>query len=103
MICLFTNEMVTIHTKYSNTILYDMMGTGKALKVDSQGNMTIEVPPLSYLVYTQVANPPSGVITDILTTSSKSAGPSFVDTLMFVGLTFNLLVVVNQLKKRKEQ
>lgn len=98
-----TAHTVNIKTKYSNTILYDLMGTGKALKVDNQGNMTIEVPPLSYLVYTQLSSPPSGVITEVLKTNSKNAGPSSVDTLIYAGFAFSLVAIVQLLKKKKEQ
>lgn len=98
-----TPHRVNIKTKYSNTILYDLMGKGKALKVDNQGNMTIEVPPLSYLVYTQIKNPSGDVITTLLTTSRKNIGTNFVDTLMLIGFTFNLMILVKQIKKKNSK
>lgn len=99
-----TTHTITIKTKYLNTLLYDMMGTGKVLKVDSQGNTIIEIPPLSYLVYTKLDDSPTGLITQeaLTTTTGQSTGPSLVDTLAYVGFTFNLLVLVRQLKKKKD-
>ena len=96
----------TFSTKYSNTILYDLTGKGHALKVDEQGKITIQVPPLSYLVYSQTNNLSSDIITEIgLYTASATAttttGFSIFDSLTILFSSFAVLGIVNLKKKKK--
>ena len=101
-----TAHDVTIATKYKNTILYDLMGTGQALKVDSEGKTVIRVPPLSYVVYSEVSNKTSGIITSLLSINTSTGGSTtngvgfgLLDTLNIIILSFTTIVFVT--KKRK--
>lgn len=109
---------VTISTQYKNVVLYDLMGKGKALQVDNQGNAYISVPPLSYLVYVPFTNPPSNVITDILqkpdtnsittntvvssvnTTTPTSVGFDLSSSLTMTLSSFLVLFLIQERKRR---
>lgn len=95
---------VTISTKYSNTLLYELMDFGKALQANDKGQVTIQVPPLSYLVYSQVQHPTGDIITSVLSISSstsKTTGNPFIDTLAGLLLSFIVINLVNMRRHKK--
>jgi alpha-amylase len=93
------SHTVTVTSKWNNVILYDLTGNQKALQVDSLGNVTLIIPPLSYLIYSTIDEPNSYVLTDILTLNQSST-----ETVQFIdNFTFILTLIMIFIKKMKKK